>query len=156
MSIAFSRSIRSMNQDSFRPGLIGMSILMATLAAWMVWFFLARIPIYESSREFRVQQDGALSVTFPPDTLARILPGQKATLRLAATAGQAEQTLSAEVLRIPANRQGAVEIYLFSTVEALHQPGLSGEVRVEVEIVSPAVLALRSARQRLGDGNTHQ
>lgn len=136
-----------MNRDSFRPGVVGLTILLLLLAAWSLWFFLARIPLYESSGEFQVQRDGTLLVTFAPEALGRIMPGQAAMLRLAASAGQPAQTFAAEVSNIPFNGQGPVEVYVFSPPENLFQPGLAGDVKIQVESVSPAVLVVRAAGQ---------
>jgi hypothetical protein len=137
--------MRSLNRDSFRPSLVGLIITILLLLAWSAWFFLAKVPLYETSREFQVRRDGSLAVTFSPQALARIRPDQAAVLRLAETAGQGAQTFSAIVMDTPAtdSRTSQVELYAFSP-EPL-QPGVAGEVRVEVERVSPAMLVMRSA-----------
>ena len=152
MSIAFSRTTRSMNQDSFRPGLVGLATLILILVAWLAWFFLAPIPLYETSREFQVRRSGTLLVTFPPESLGRILPGQKAALSLSGAGGHPDQLYSAEVMNVPGRGEDAVEVYLFSPPDALaQQPLPPGLVKVEVETVSPATLLLRSTGQRVNN-----
>jgi hypothetical protein len=151
MSISFSRSMRSLQRDSFRLSVVALIIAILLLLAWTAWFFLAKVPLYEISRQFEVQRDGSLAVTFSPQALARIRPGQSAALRLAETAeDQGTQTLSALVMDTPTagSRTNQVKLYVFSP-EPL-QPGLAGEVRIEVEYVSPARLVMRSAGRYMG------
>lgn len=146
MSIAFSRSLRSLNQDNFRSSLAWLAIGLVLLSAWSAWFFLAKIPLYEISRELQVRRDGTLLVAFPPGTLGQIRPRQTALLRLIGSTGQAARPLHAVVMDIPeyaGDRQ--VEVYVFSP-EPL-SPGVTGELRVEVERVSPAVRVMRAAGQ---------
>ena len=145
MSISFSRSTRSLNRESFRLSLVGLVVIILLLLAWTAWFFLAKVPLYEISRQFEVRRDGSLAVTFSSEALARIRPGQSAVLRLAETAGQGAQSLSALVMNTPTtgSRTNQVELHVFSP--ELLQPGLAGEVRIEVEHVSPARLVMRSA-----------
>lgn len=146
MSIAFSRSLRSLDQDNFRTSLAWLVIGLVLLAAWSAWFFLAKISLYETSRELEVRRDGTLLVSFPPEALGRIRPGQSASLRLSGTTGQAARPLPAVVMDIPEGAGGRqTEVYVFSP-EPL-PPGVTGEVRVEVERVSPAVQVMRAAGQ---------
>jgi len=138
--------MRSLQRDSFRLSLVALVVTILLLLAWSAWFFLAKVPLYEISRQFEVQRDGSLAVTFSPQALARIRPGQSAVLRLAETAEeQGTQTLSALVMNTPTtgSRTNQVEVHVFSP--ELLPPGLAGEVRVEVEHVSPARLVMRSA-----------
>ena len=151
MSLSFSRSLRSLQNDSYGLSLVGLAVGILLLVAWSAWFFLAKVTLYETSREFDVRRDGALMVTFEPEALARLQPGQTARLRLANTTGQTAGTLLALVMDTPSGGSGnsQVELYVYSP-EPL-QPGLTGQVQVEVDYVSPAVLALRSAGQFVDD-----
>jgi hypothetical protein len=137
--------MRSLQRDSFRLSLAALVVTILLLLAWSAWFFLAKVPLYETSRQFEVQRDGSLAVTFSPQALARIRPGQSAVLRLAETTEQGAQSLPALVMNTPTteSRTNQVELYVFSP--ELLSPGLAGEVRVEVESVSPARLVMRSA-----------
>ncbi|MBP7688827.1 MAG: hypothetical protein KA765_13000 [Thermoflexales bacterium] len=152
MSISFSRSTRALNQDSFRPGLVGLAVIMLVLIVWLGWFFLARVPLYETGRVVQVKRDGTLLVAFSPDVLARLSPGQTATVQLAGI----NLPFPAEVMSLPARGQSAVEVYVFSSVDAPYPPAdvpvtnLTGEVKVEVDSVSPAQLALRTLGQAEG------
>ena len=151
MALSFSRSLRSLQQDSFGPTLAALIITSLLLMAWCAWFFLAKVTLYETSREFSVQRDGSLLVNFSPEALARLRPGQAATLRLANRVAPEGQTFPALVMDTPQtnDQTSQVELHVFSP-EPL-QPGQAGQIQVEVEYVSPAVLVLRSAGQWVDD-----
>ena len=151
MSLSFSRSLRSLQQDNFGPALAALIVTSLLLMAWSAWVFLAQVTLYETSRDFSVQRDGSLQVNFSPEALARLRPGQAATLRLTNGTASEEQTFSAQVMDIPAsnNQTGQVELYVFSSEPI--QPGQAGQVQVEVDHVSPVMLVLRSAGQFVDD-----
>ena len=145
MSLSFSRSLRSLHNDSYRLSLAGLAVGILLLLAWSAWFFLAKVTLYETSREFDVRRDGALMVTFEPEALARLRPGQAATLRLANSSGQEAHALPALVMDTPSGGSSNSQVELFVYSPEPLQPGLTGQVQVEVDYVSPAMLALRSA-----------
>ena len=151
MSLSFSRSLRSLQQDRFGPALAALIVTSLLLLIWSAWFFLAKVTLYESSHDFLVQRDGSLLVNFSPEAMARLRPGQAATFRLANGTASESQTFPALVMDTPeaGNPTGQVEVYVYSP-EPL-QPGQAGQIRVEVEHVSPAVLVLRSAGQFVDD-----
>ena len=101
---------------------------------------------------------GKLGVTaeFLPDTgLGRILPGQPAILRLDAFPWTQYGSLKSSVHRVASEaRDGllTVELDLLNlTARRIPlQHGLTGQVAVEVERVSPAFLVLRAAGKLLG------
>jgi len=86
----------------------------------------------------------------PPEALGRIRPGQPARMRLEGFSWTEYGTIAAMVSNVANEvRNGTVRVEL-NIVEQPHlmlpvQHGLPGSVEVEVERVSPAVLALRSA-----------
>jgi hypothetical protein len=152
MSLSFSRSLRSLQRDSFSPALAALIVTTLLLIAWSAWFFLAKVTLlYETSREFSVQRDGSLLVNFSPEALARLRPGQAATLRLVNGTPPEGQTFPAVVMDTPManNPTGQVEVYVYSP-EPL-QPNQVGQVQVEVEYISPAMLVLRSTGQFVDD-----
>lgn len=59
MSAAFSRSMRSLALDSSRPSMYALLFVAALLAAWVGWFLLARITVYEVSQSARLEVDQA-------------------------------------------------------------------------------------------------
>ncbi len=55
MPTSFSRSLRSLEADRFRWSLMGIVIGILLLATWIVWFFLARVALYEVSDRARLE-----------------------------------------------------------------------------------------------------
>jgi len=152
MSIAFSRSMRSLKADSFRPALVGLLVAMALLTAWIAWFFLARITLYETGQIVHTTKGGIVVAEFPSETLGRIQYGQPALLRLDGTIGDQARTIPAIVTNVASQSQeGCVEVKLFAPVNATApvplQDGLTGQVEIEVEHVSPATFVMRASGQ---------
>jgi len=149
VSIAFSRSLRSLESDQYRFSLVWLIIAIVLLGSWSIWFFTAKIGVYETTRTFEVSRDGYLKATFSEKSLKKILPGQKATFKPDGT--PARPSIKGEVMNIPqtSNRQdGQVEIYL-NTSENIKN-GITGEIQVEVEKITPAGLVLRSTGHNAG------
>jgi membrane fusion protein (multidrug efflux system) len=121
------------------------------LLGWGLWFFLARVSLYEVSQSLRA--DGMFIIAdFPAETLGRIQRGQSARLRLSATTDANFETIPAVVFEVPpANGSGPVPVTLVPTTElaaALPTAGpLTGQVQIEVEQVSPAMLVIRASGQ---------
>jgi multidrug resistance efflux pump len=49
MSIAFSRSLRSLGSDTFRPSILLIGLIALLLASWAIWLWFAKISIYSTS-----------------------------------------------------------------------------------------------------------
>ena len=60
MSSPFSRTTRSLKADSFRRSTLGLLVVMAVLAAWVAWLVLARVSIYETTRDARLEVEAAV------------------------------------------------------------------------------------------------
>jgi multidrug resistance efflux pump len=60
MSTPFSRSLRSLTADHGHRSLGGMLLATALLSAWAVWFFLARVTLYEVTTRARLEVDRAV------------------------------------------------------------------------------------------------
>lgn len=68
MSSPFTRSLRSLEADRFRPQALWLAMGAALLVAWTVWFFGSEIPLYESSNRGRIEAVRAVhSVDAPVD-----------------------------------------------------------------------------------------
>jgi hypothetical protein len=159
MTIPYAQSLRSVYNRNHWPSLIALAIALALLVAWLVWFVMARVPLYVTSQAISVSSQGYLLVTFPPEELIRVQPGQPATLTLNSEAqDQPSVQVPAYVrsVRTAASDQaGTVELELFPNENTL-APGVefqidqvtsavSRQMAIEVERVSPAVLVLRAA-----------
>jgi len=55
MSTTFSRSMRSLNADSFRRSILGLLLVAVLLAAGVAWFFLARVMLCEVTDTARLE-----------------------------------------------------------------------------------------------------
>ena len=145
--------------DSSRPALLGLFLAAILFAAWAAWFLLAQVGVYEVSENARLLSSTQIIADFPVSALGRIQVGQSARVRLAAYPWTQYGTLSATVVSTDSQpRDGMVRVRFRvvpdSTSAIRVQPGLTGEVEVEIERVSPAVLALRAAGQFVAPSET--
>lgn len=152
MAAPFSRSLRSLQIDSFRVSLIGMILASAVLLALIAWFFMARITLYENSANIQIGEDGRFLATFRPETMARLQVGQNAILRLNPGAEGGLISLPAMVIdRSLSSNQVELLILADISPQAFAGGGITAQVEVEVESVSPAALVIRASGQYLGE-----
>lgn len=59
MATGFSRTIRTLGADGFRPSLLGMGVVGLLLGAWATWCVCGRITLYEVSPNARLEIDRA-------------------------------------------------------------------------------------------------
>jgi hypothetical protein len=142
--------MRALRLDSFRATRIGLVIAVLIMLALILWFFLAKVTLYEVSTTLETKPDGMILATFPGEARNRLRPGMPAILRLSQGADQPSLTLPAVVWNLPSDGE-QVEILVLSGGEALNQqPGkLSGQVEVEAEYITPAALLLRTSGKYL-------
>src|SRR5262245_31832596 len=100
MAISFSRSVRSLHQDSFRPTLVSLSIIIALLAAWGAWFAFASVTIYEYGTDVHASRNGDVLAHFGAAATQRLRPGQSAELTLPATADAPAKTFPALLMEV--------------------------------------------------------
>lgn len=158
MSAPFGQSMRSLAADGARGAIIATWIVIALLAAWAGWFFLAEVTVRTAGGARLEAQGGEVHVVAelaPEDALGRIWPGQPGRLRLAAFPWTEYGTVPVEVTAIDGEpRDGKVRIELAvrpgydARISLGH--GLPGTVEIEVERLSPAALVLRAAGRLLG------
>ena len=150
MAISFPRSMRSLQSDSFRPSLATLIIASVLIVAWFAWLVFASVTLYETSQDWQVQRDGSLIVRFPQETIARLHPGQRATLQVSLVPNQAPQQLPAIVADIPSRTQNHLAsdtVKVTLTSAALPPTATSGTVKIAVETVSPLTLITRATGQ---------
>lgn len=137
--------MRSLKVDSYRASLVGILLASIIMLALVVWFFSARITLFEVSNSVSVTQDGHLMVRFPAESMARLRQGQPAVLRVTVGADQSVIPLPAMVFTI---QQGSNDVEIIVTTneipENLLAEGFKGQVQVEAEYVTPAVLVMRA------------
>jgi len=151
LSLQFSRSLRSLRIDSFRAARIGMILAALNMLALVLWFFLARVTIYEVSDKLSLGKDGRVNAEFSTEAMGRIQTGQSAILRIDPGPEQPEQSLPALVVNV---ERGGNRVQLLIMVPDLSPQNLGeqikGQAQVEVEYVTPAELVLRTSGKYLG------
>lgn len=138
--------MRSLRLDSFRTTRVGLAFAVVIMLALIVWFFVAKVTLYEVSTSLEMNTDGKLMVTFPKEARSRLRPGMPAILRMTQGADQPTLTLPAVVFDLPSDGE-QVEILVISDALPLdgQQGKLTGQVDVEVEYITPAELVLRTS-----------
>ena len=145
MSIPFSRSMRSLQVDSYRASLVGILLASAVMLALVVWFFSARITLFEVSQSVSMTEDGRLMGRFSAESMARLRQGQPAVLRVTVGSDQSVTPLPAMVFTIqPGSNDVEIILTTNEVPENLLAQGFKGQVQVEAEYVTPAVLVMRA------------
>ena len=66
MSVSFSRSMRSLAADSFRLSVLGFIFSAILVVAWLPWFLMARVSVYELSDMARLEVGTAVHPVVAP------------------------------------------------------------------------------------------
>lgn len=150
MSLTFSRSMRSLQLDSFRAARIGLALAAINMLVLTAWFFLAKVTLYEASATLAWGDEGMVAATFSKEALARLRQGQPAIIRLDPGPDQPSLALPATLYRLPETGE---QVLFYITDNALPEDQrpekLTGQVEVEVEYVTPAELVLRTSGKYL-------
>jgi len=150
MSIHFSRSMRSLNIDSFQASRVGLILGCGLVIALITWFLFARVSLYAVSQEIGFDQDGRFTATFSKEEMARVRVGQGALVRIFSAADQPPLVVPGIVFDIP---PGSQEAEILVMTQDLPESGLSqdatGQVEVEVERITPLALVLRTSGKYL-------
>jgi hypothetical protein len=149
MPSPFSRTMRSLHADSFRPALIGLIVATFMLVIWCLWFFFAQVSLYEKSLSARITKGEIITAEFPAESLHRIQQKQEARLQLDGIIGQQVGPVRAIVTDIlkPSQTETTGQVKLFAFAEAdspiRFEEELTGQVEIEVEHLSPAQLVMQ-------------
>lgn len=142
MAIPFSRSLRSLHADGFRPALIGLVIAIVLIGAWCSWFFLTEITLYQTARNAEIRHE-FITVELPANKLERIRPGQAARLYLNGVSFKKLGSIPAVVTDTSAapapGQQGLITLIALPEGPSpiFFQDRLTGRVEIEVEHISP-------------------
>ncbi len=154
MSLQFSRSMRALRVDSFRPSRIGLFLAIILMGALIAWFFAAKVTLYENSASLQFTEDGRVLATFTPEGMKRVRQGQTAMLQIDAGTDQPAESLPAMVFDIqPDSNVAEILVKSAEVPESLKTGNLSGRVEVEVEYTTPAQLLLRVSGKFFGNNN---
>ncbi len=146
--------MRSLNADSFRPSLLKMVAAVLLLGMWLAWFIFARVTLYETSTDIRILETDGVAAYFPAEKAQQLRGGQLALMRLDDVGSGRPQTIPAIIMKVerfPETNQVRVDLFPLwdDTLGDVLGQNLPVQVNVEVERVSPALLALRAAGQLL-------
>ncbi len=151
MSIAFAQSMRSLQADRGYRSLVSLAIAAVLLVAWVLWLFLAHITLYSTGQITEIQRDGTVIAAFPAKEAERLQVGQHALLMPSGELAKTVSAIPAEILNVipqAGQDQVRVELYPLSEEPALFDAkGFTGQVDVEVEQLSPAMLVARVSGQ---------
>jgi hypothetical protein len=137
--------MRSLKVDSYRASLVGILLASTIMLALVVWFFSARITLFEVSNAVSMTEEGRLMARFPAESMARLHQGQSAVLRVNVGSDQSVVPLPAMVFTIePGSNDVEITLTTNEIPENLLAPGFKGQVQVEAEYVTPAVLVMRA------------
>jgi hypothetical protein len=145
MTVKFSRSVRSIQADNLVPVLVGIIFFTLLMVGWIGWFFFAQIATYETSSRAMYQQEGYIVAEFSPSAQERIRRGQRASLQLTATTRQSPAIPLIVTDVDSATNQVRLIVRADEDEFARLQPGVSGQVKVQVQADSPALFVLRAA-----------
>lgn len=149
MAISFSRSMRSLQGDSFRPSLVTLIIASIFIIAWFAWLVFAQLTVYETSQNWDLARDGSLLVHLSEESVTRLRPGQRATLEVQVAPNQPPQQLPAMVADTPSRTQNhlASDTVKVTLLAPMPKGATGGEVKIQVETVSPLTLITRATGQ---------
>lgn len=150
----FSRSLRSLNTDAYRPSLVVLGTALILLCLWLFWFFFSQLTIYADTQQFQFRDDGYIRAIFAPEDHARIRHGQSAVIRFEGDIGREIGPVSMVVSDIR-SLQGIefIELYAPESRQLFDElpRDIPGRVRVEVETISPFVMMMRVSGQLIDD-----
>lgn len=141
-STPFSRTMRSLDADSFGPSLVALIFAMLILFFWSFWFFFAQIPLTETSQSIEMVDAQNMVAFFPAQTVGRIEEGQPAYIHLE---GFQTTVVPAIIMQIDIENG---EVELFADDDFVFSDGVMEgvkQVEIEVEQISPATLIMRAS-----------
>jgi multidrug resistance efflux pump len=144
LSIQFSRSIRSLNIDSFKASRVGLIFGSVLMLALVFWFFFARVSVYETSQELSIDEQGYILAEFPDDSMTKIQAGQDVLVRVFSSSDQPPISIQGVVFdTFPDSNQ--VEIIMLSDdlLDVQITENMQAQVDVEIELVTPFNLVMR-------------
>ena len=139
MSIPFTRSLRSLESDSYRSTLILLLVASPLFLGWLAWFFTGQVALQEVSEQFTQGDAGLIVVTFEQG-LPPMMAGGAARLRLSGEDGAPDRLLPGYVHRFVPFADGTTvaHIVLDDPIFFDDDARLTGQAMIEIDTVSPA------------------
>jgi hypothetical protein len=146
-----------MHLDSFRSTRVGLIIGCVLMLMLILWFFLAKVSIHETSEDVRLSQDGTFLVVFRDEAFSRIQPGMEALIRIFTIGDQPPLSIEGVVFDSDSN-SNTIEIITLdeSFFDIPAGDNISAQADVEVERVTPFHLVQRYTGQFAGSEQTSQ
>lgn len=155
MSLSFPSSTRAIKANGRRLSLVGLTLALLLVAAWVGWLFQGTITLYETSSPLRVNRNTLLATpvvaaTFPASAFAYIQQGQEAYLWLEGDSAQSPIPLLVQIYDIQSGSehqplQTTIWIPSYDAIAALPTGPLTGRVRIVTGQVRPITLLLQQA-----------
>ena len=151
MSLAFSRTLRSLEADRSRLGVATAFVAIFVLGGWSVWMLRASVPVFAASREAKLVTDHAVYALEAP--VSGRVESVAGTLEQAVRAGEILVQLDDRTARISRDeelaRADALGKQIESTREVLAARERADEEAREVEKAAVAESALARKRRVL-------
>jgi multidrug resistance efflux pump len=141
----FSDSMRSLSRDRFRPFALGLLVAVLILAAWIAWFLLARVSLYESSDRARLEVETTVHTIAAP-VQGRILVTGIAVGR-EVQAGELLVELESQSERLRVDEAKAQLAALAPQLAALRDE-VKAEAAARHEQLSASQIAIEQARKQ--------
>ncbi len=139
MGMPFSRTLRALEHDRSSMGLVALAGALLICSAWSLWFFGARLSLYQTTSMVEVTRRNDVIAYFSPGTPVPAR-GQPAQIRLINGATD----IPAIVVEASIERDGRIKAVL--TPQAAFPVTLVaaeiGQVAIETARVSPAMIVL--------------
>jgi membrane fusion protein (multidrug efflux system) len=152
MPAVFSRSVRALEADGFGRSIAGLLLVAILLGAWTVWFFRARVALYEVSDLARLEVDQAARL-LQSNASGRVV-SSRLVLDAVVKAGDVLVELDSNPQRLQLEEQRARLASLSPQIEALHQEATAEEQARTAERQASGAAA-DQARAQLREAQVH-
>jgi multidrug resistance efflux pump len=147
MPTPFSRTARSLNADTYRRSTFALLITVALLGAWIAWLFAARVAIYETTDQARLEVDNAVhpieSPIFGRVVATNLIMGREVQ------AGDVLVELDAQAQRLQLNEEESQVTALSSQLDVLRGEATTQNRSLnQTREGTPLALAEAQARQQ--------
>ena len=140
----YTKSAFSISTDNLLVRLFGATCLALLLVGWVLWFFLANLSFYEASKSATINTNGAIVAQFEAKAIKRLKPGQYALFQPKSTTTTTSTSMQLRIANID-TKSHQVDLWPVDPNALKNQKERTGQVKVEVEKVTPATLVLRAA-----------
>jgi len=139
----YTKSAFSISTDNLLVRLFGATCLALLLVGWTLWFFLANLSFYEASKSATINTNGAIVAQFDANAIKRLKQGQLGLFHPKSTT-TSSASIQLRITKID-TKNNKVDLWPVDPNALKNQTERTGQVKVEVEKVTPATLLLRAA-----------